>query len=137
MAYTVLARKYRSQTFDDVVGQEPIAQTLKNAIKTNRVAHAYLFTGTRGVGKTTMARILFFHLLLIIIYILLYKHAMDREELKKGHKDFAHRCVKLAMALPNTAIGRHIRIQLIRCSTSAAANYRAACIAQIAHQFCR
>ncbi len=58
MAYTVLARKYRSQTFDDVVGQDPIAQTLKNAIKTDRVSHAYLFTGTRGVGKTTMARIL-------------------------------------------------------------------------------
>jgi DNA polymerase-3 subunit gamma/tau len=58
MAYTVLARKYRSQTFDDVVGQDPIAQTLKNAIKTDRVAHAFLFTGTRGVGKTTMARIL-------------------------------------------------------------------------------
>jgi DNA polymerase-3 subunit gamma/tau len=58
MSYTVLARKYRSQTFDDVVGQDPIAQTLKNAIKTCRVAHAYLFTGTRGVGKTTMARIL-------------------------------------------------------------------------------
>ncbi|MBN2313631.1 MAG: DNA polymerase III subunit gamma/tau [Sedimentisphaerales bacterium] len=58
MSYTVLARKYRSQTFDDVVGQDPIAQTLKNAIKTDRVAHAYLFTGTRGVGKTTMARIL-------------------------------------------------------------------------------
>jgi DNA polymerase-3 subunit gamma/tau len=58
MAYTVLARKYRSQTFDDVVGQNPIAQTLKNAIKTGKVAHAYLFTGTRGVGKTTMARIL-------------------------------------------------------------------------------
>ncbi len=58
MPYTVLARKYRSQTFDDVVGQDPIAQTLKNAIKTKRVAHAYLFTGTRGVGKTTMARIL-------------------------------------------------------------------------------
>jgi len=56
--YTVLARKYRSQTFDDVIGQDPIAQTLKNAIKTGRVAHAYLFTGTRGVGKTTMARIL-------------------------------------------------------------------------------
>ena len=56
--YTVLARKYRSQTFDEVIGQDPIAQTLKNAIKTDRVAHAYLFTGTRGVGKTTMARIL-------------------------------------------------------------------------------
>jgi DNA polymerase-3 subunit gamma/tau len=58
MAYTVLARKYRSQTFDEVVGQEPISQTLKNAIKTGRVAHAYLFAGTRGVGKTTMARVL-------------------------------------------------------------------------------
>ena len=58
MAYTVLARKYRSQSFDEVIGQDPIAQTLKNAIKTDRVAHAYLFTGTRGVGKTTMARIL-------------------------------------------------------------------------------
>ncbi len=58
MAYTVLARRYRSQTFEDVVGQDPIARTLKNAIETGRVAHAYLFAGTRGVGKTTMARIL-------------------------------------------------------------------------------
>src|SRR4030042_1704475 len=58
MSFTVIARKYRSQTFDDVVGQDPIAQTLRNAIKTDRVAHAYLFSGTRGVGKTTMARIL-------------------------------------------------------------------------------
>ena len=58
MAYTVLARKYRSQTFDEVVGQDPIARTLKNAIKTGKVAHAYMFTGTRGVGKTTMARVL-------------------------------------------------------------------------------
>lgn len=57
MAYTVLARRYRSQDFDEVIGQEPIAQTLQNAIKTNRVAHAYLFCGTRGVGKTTMARL--------------------------------------------------------------------------------
>jgi DNA polymerase-3 subunit gamma/tau len=56
--YTVLARKYRSQSFDDVIGQNPIAQTLRNAIKTDKVAHAYLFTGTRGIGKTTMARIL-------------------------------------------------------------------------------
>ncbi len=56
--YLVLARKYRSATFNEVVGQDPIATTLVNAIKTGRVAHAYLFTGTRGVGKTTMARIL-------------------------------------------------------------------------------
>lgn len=58
MSYTVLARRYRSESFDDVVGQEAISQTLRNAIEQNRVAHAYLFTGTRGVGKTTMARIL-------------------------------------------------------------------------------
>ncbi|MBU2596341.1 MAG: DNA polymerase III subunit gamma/tau, partial [Planctomycetes bacterium] len=58
MAYTVLARRYRSQRFDEVVGQDAISQTLKNAIKTDKVAHAYLFSGTRGVGKTTMARIL-------------------------------------------------------------------------------
>ena len=58
MAYTVLARRYRSQTFDEVVGQDAVAQTLKNAINSNRVAHAYLFCGTRGVGKTTVARVL-------------------------------------------------------------------------------
>lgn len=57
MAYTVLARRYRSRDFDEVVGQEPIARTLRNAIDTGRVAHAYLFCGTRGVGKTSMARI--------------------------------------------------------------------------------
>ncbi len=58
MAYTVLARKYRSRTFDEVIGQEPIATTLVNAIKAGRIHHGYLFTGTRGVGKTSMARIL-------------------------------------------------------------------------------
>ncbi|MCK4628445.1 MAG: DNA polymerase III subunit gamma/tau [Sedimentisphaerales bacterium] len=58
MSYTVLARRYRSETFDDVVGQQAVAQTLKNAIEGDRVAHAYLFNGTRGVGKTSMARIL-------------------------------------------------------------------------------
>ncbi len=57
MSYTALARRYRSQDFDEVVGQEPVARTLKAAIEADRVAHAYLFTGTRGVGKTTMARI--------------------------------------------------------------------------------
>ncbi len=57
MAYTVLARRYRSETFDEVIGQEVISKTLTNAINLDRVAHAYLFTGTRGVGKTTMARI--------------------------------------------------------------------------------
>ena len=57
MTYTVLARRYRSTSFDDIVGQEPIARTLKNAIEADRTAHAYLFCGTRGVGKTSMARI--------------------------------------------------------------------------------
>ena len=55
---------------------------------------------------------------------------MDREELKKRTKEFAHRCVKLALALPDTALGRHIKVQLIKCSTSVGANYRAACVAQ-------
>ena len=58
MAYRVLARTYRSKTFDEVVGQETVATTLKNAITSGRVHHGYLFTGTRGVGKTSMARIL-------------------------------------------------------------------------------
>src|ERR1022692_374293 len=56
--YTVLARRYRPQQFSDLVGQEAVAQALTNAIESNRVAHAYLFTGARGVGKTSAARIL-------------------------------------------------------------------------------
>src|SRR3954454_5755500 len=56
--YTVLARRYRPQTFADLVGQEPVARALANALEGNRVAHAYLFTGARGVGKTSAARIL-------------------------------------------------------------------------------
>ncbi|RLS45219.1 MAG: DNA polymerase III subunit gamma/tau [Planctomycetota bacterium] len=55
--YTVLARRFRPQTFTEVVGQDRISQTLRNAIQEGRVAHAYLFTGARGVGKTSMARI--------------------------------------------------------------------------------
>src|SRR5437667_11998530 len=51
-------RKWRSRSFVDLVGQEPVARTLKNAVKSNRVAHAYLFCGPRGVGKTSAARIL-------------------------------------------------------------------------------
>jgi DNA polymerase-3 subunit gamma/tau len=58
MSYTVLARRYRSGTFDEVIGQDHVAQTLKKAINAGRVAHAYLFCGTRGTGKTSMARIL-------------------------------------------------------------------------------
>src|SRR5205085_7816864 len=56
--YTVLARRYRPQGFDQLVGQEHVARSLENAIKSGRVAHAYLFTGARGVGKTSTARIL-------------------------------------------------------------------------------
>jgi DNA polymerase-3 subunit gamma/tau len=58
MSYTVLARKYRPQTFSDLVGQEHVSRTLANAIKSGRVAHAFLLTGARGVGKTTTARLL-------------------------------------------------------------------------------
>ncbi|OQW30298.1 MAG: hypothetical protein A4E19_10325 [Nitrospira sp. SG-bin1] len=58
MDYQVSARKYRPGTFDDVIGQPHVVQTLTNAVSTKRIAHAYLFSGTRGVGKTTVARIL-------------------------------------------------------------------------------
>jgi DNA polymerase-3 subunit gamma/tau len=58
MSYLVIARKWRPQTFADIAGQEPITRTLQNAIRSNRIAHAFLFTGVRGVGKTTAARIL-------------------------------------------------------------------------------
>ena len=56
--YQALYRKYRPQTFDDVVGQLAVTQTLKNQILTGKTSHAYLFTGTRGTGKTTCAKIL-------------------------------------------------------------------------------
>ena len=58
MSYLVLARKWRPQKFHDVVGQKPVVQTLKNALSRDRVAHAMIFSGVRGVGKTTMARIM-------------------------------------------------------------------------------
>ncbi len=58
MSYQVIARKYRPQVFDDVVGQRLVTDTLKNAIETERVAHGYIFSGGRGVGKTSTARIL-------------------------------------------------------------------------------
>ncbi len=57
-SYQVLARKYRPQNFDDLIGQEPMVRTLTNAFKTGRIAQAYMLTGVRGVGKTTTARIL-------------------------------------------------------------------------------
>ena len=58
MSYLVLARKYRPQSFEDLVGQEHVHRTLASAIQTGRIAHAFLFTGVRGVGKTTSARLL-------------------------------------------------------------------------------
>src|SRR6185503_17691246 len=58
MTYQVLARKWRPQAFDAVVGQDAVMRTLRNALASGRVAHAYLFTGPRGVGKTTTARLL-------------------------------------------------------------------------------
>src|SRR5688572_20168057 len=58
MSYVVLARKWRPMSFRDLVGQEHVGRSLANAIEQGRVAHAFLFTGVRGVGKTTSARIL-------------------------------------------------------------------------------
>src|SRR5260221_12789103 len=58
MSHQVLARKWRPRNFVDVVGQEHVVRALANALDTGRIHHAYLFTGTRGVGKTTLARIL-------------------------------------------------------------------------------
>ena len=58
MEYTVLSRKWRPKTFDNVVGQSHITTILKNSIEQNKVSHAYLFSGPRGVGKTTVARIM-------------------------------------------------------------------------------
>ncbi|HSH83167.1 MAG TPA: AAA family ATPase, partial [Herpetosiphonaceae bacterium] len=58
MASQALYRKWRSQTFDELVGQEHVVRTLRNAIRAGRVGHAYLFTGPRGIGKTTVARLL-------------------------------------------------------------------------------
>ena len=56
--YVVLARKYRPQNFNELLGQDALVQTLTNAIKNNRLHHAYILTGIRGVGKTTTARII-------------------------------------------------------------------------------
>ncbi|PZU59011.1 MAG: DNA polymerase III subunit gamma/tau, partial [Brevundimonas sp.] len=57
-AYQVLARKYRPRTFEDLIGQEAMVRTLTNAFATGRIAHAFMLTGVRGVGKTTTARLL-------------------------------------------------------------------------------
>ena len=58
MSYQVLARKYRPQKFSEVIGQDHVTRTLKNAIEQGRIAHGYIFSGHRGIGKTTIARIL-------------------------------------------------------------------------------
>jgi DNA polymerase-3 subunit gamma/tau len=58
MSYVILARKYRPKTFEEVIGQKPVVQTLQNAIKAGRISQAYIFAGMRGTGKTTVARIL-------------------------------------------------------------------------------
>src|SRR6202789_856492 len=57
-AYTVIARKYRPKSFDDLIGQEAMVRTLKNAFASGRIAHAFMLTGVSGVGKTSTARLL-------------------------------------------------------------------------------
>ena len=58
MSYIVLARKWRPQRFDELIGQEPVVTTIKNSISSGKIVHAYLFSGPRGVGKTSAARLL-------------------------------------------------------------------------------
>ena len=58
MSYLVLARKYRPKNFDNIVGQDHVVRALSHALESQRLHHAYLFTGTRGIGKTTLSRIL-------------------------------------------------------------------------------
>ncbi|MGZ4886902.1 MAG: DNA polymerase III subunit gamma/tau, partial [Candidatus Aminicenantales bacterium] len=58
MSYLIFARKYRPMTFEEVIGQKSVVQTIQNAITTGRITQAYLFSGMRGTGKTTVARIL-------------------------------------------------------------------------------
>ena len=58
MSYLVLARKYRPKNFENIVGQDHVVRALSHALESQRLHHAYLFTGTRGIGKTTLSRIL-------------------------------------------------------------------------------
>ena len=68
MAYVALYRKYRPTNFESVAGQKYIVQTLKNAVKQNKIAHAYLFCGPRGTGKTSIAKIFKIIQIIQIIY---------------------------------------------------------------------
>ena len=68
-AYQVLARKYRPATFEDLIGQDAMVQTLQNAFEADRIAHAFVMTGVRGVGKTTTARIIAKGMNLSLIHI--------------------------------------------------------------------
>ncbi|HOF42831.1 MAG TPA: AAA family ATPase, partial [Candidatus Moranbacteria bacterium] len=87
---TSLYRKYRPQTFSDVIGQTHIVQTLSNAIKHGKIGHAYLFTGPRGTGKTTLARIF-------------------AQAINCAKSDGANPCLKCD-ACKNTAIGKSLDI---------------------------
>ena len=72
MSYMALYRKFRPSTFEDVKGQDHIVTTLKNQIKAERIGHAYLFCGTRGTGKTTIAKI-FTVILLYVLHFTLFQ----------------------------------------------------------------
>ena len=80
MSYTALYRKFRPATFEEVKGQDHIVTTLKNQIQAGRIGHAYLFCGTRGTGKTTVAKILAKAVNLSLIHIFVCKGASFRRE---------------------------------------------------------
>ena len=85
MSYSALYRKFRPQTFDEVKGQDHIVTTLKNQIRNHRLGHAYLFCGTRGTGKTTVAKIL--AKAVTVSILLMENHVENVRQVNQSQKD--------------------------------------------------
>ena len=93
MAYLVLARKYRPQRFADVAGQDHVTRTMMNALGQGRIAHGYIFSGHRGIGKTTIARILAMALnCRTAIGIRAASHTGTLRNLRFLHRDSGRKC---------------------------------------------
>jgi len=109
-AYRVLALKYRPQNFEELIGQDALVRTLKNAIESGRIAHAFMLTGVRGVGKTTTAR--------IIAKALNYTGADGTAEATTGDTSDCQLCKAISvMRRPKRAI-KYILLMRCTCSPS-------------------